>query len=62
MLEPSIAEARAFWYKELDSKIKVICGLEKLSVRDDGSVRTFNRGLQKELEKTKTINMKMVYQ
>jgi hypothetical protein len=29
-MEPSLSEARAFWFKELHKQVQVICGLEKV--------------------------------
>ena len=30
MLEPPLAEARAYWYKQLHNQVEVICGLERI--------------------------------
>lgn len=30
MLEPSLQEARAYWYKQLHNQVQVICGLERV--------------------------------
>ena len=29
-IEPTLSEARAYWYKELHKQVEVICGLEKV--------------------------------
>ena len=54
-----MAEAKAFWYKELRNQVEVICGLEKLSIRDiDGKDKTYKGLLLKMGEK---FNIKSVY-
>lgn len=35
MLEPSLAEARAYWYKQLHNQVEVICGLERVERKGD---------------------------
>jgi dynein heavy chain 1 len=30
IMEPTMSEARAYWYKELHKQVEVICGLEKV--------------------------------
>lgn len=30
ILEPTLAEARAYWYKQLHNQVEVICGLERV--------------------------------
>lgn len=59
MLEPSLAEAKAFWYKELHNQVEVICGLEKLSIRnEDGKDKTYKNLL---LNMGDSFNIKQVY-
>lgn len=59
MLEPSLAEAKAFWYKELHNQVEVICGLEKLSIRnEDGKDKTYKNLL---LKMGDSFNIKQVY-
>ena len=59
MLEPSLAEARSYWYKELHNQVEVICGLEKLSIRnDDSKERTYKDLL---LKMGETFNIKKAY-
>ena len=58
-LEPSVAEAKAFWYKELHNQVEVICGLEKLAIRsDEGKEKTY-KGLL--LRMSEQFNIKSVY-
>ena len=45
MLEPSLPEARAYWYKELHNQVEVICGLEKLCIRNDETSERTYKGL-----------------
>ena len=60
MIEPSIAEAKAFWYRELHNQVEVICGLEKLSIKimDDGHEKTYKGLLMKMGDK---FNIKQCY-
>lgn len=59
ILEPSLAEAKAYWYKELHNQVEIICGLEKLSIRDsDGKEKTY-KGLL--LMMSEKFNIKSVY-
>ena len=59
LLEPSLAEARAYWYKELHNQVEVICGLEKLSIRnDDSKERTYKDLL---LKMGEGFNIKQAY-
>ena len=60
LLEPSLAEARAYWYKELHNQVEVICGLEKLSIRNnDESQETTYKGLL--LKMGEQFNIKKAY-
>lgn len=47
MLEPSLAEAKAFWYKELHAQVELICGLERLSIHNDEGEKTYKSLLNK---------------
>lgn len=44
-MEPTLSEARAYWYKELHKQVEVICGLEKIESKkvldDDKRERTY---------------------
>jgi len=59
MLEPSLSEARAFWYKELHNQVEVICGLERLSIRTGESQETTYKGLL--LKMSENFNIKQAY-
>ena len=59
MLEPSLSEARAFWYKELHNQVEVICGLERLSIRTAESQETTYKGLL--LKMSENFNIKQAY-
>lgn len=59
MLEPSLAEAKAFWYKEVHNQVEVICGLEKLSIRNDDSKDKTYKGLLSQM--SEKFNIKQVY-
>lgn len=60
MLEPSLQEARAYWYKQLHNQVEVICGLERVE-KGDSTVkdRSFKNLLLKSGE---TFSIKQAYQ
>jgi hypothetical protein len=59
LLEPSLAEAKAFWYKELHNQVEVICGLERLCIRaDDNKDKTYKSLLNMMGE---SFNIRSVY-
>ena len=59
LLEPSLAEAKAIWYKELHNQVEVICGLEKLSIRDSDAKDTTYKGLL--VKMGENFNIRSVY-
>lgn len=62
VMEPSLSEARAYWFKELHKQVEVICGLEKVEskkvIDDDRKDRTYLNLLSKMDEK---CSIKTVY-
>ena len=58
LLEPSLAEAKAFWYKELHGQVEVICGLERLTIRNDEGEKTY-KGLLNKMNDS--FNIRSVY-
>ena len=61
-MEPTLSEARAYWYKELHKQVEVICGLEKVESKkvldDERKDSTYTNLLSKMGEK---CNIKSVY-
>lgn len=52
MIEPSLPEAKAFWYKQLHEQIEVICGLERITTQiEEGQDNTYKNLLLKMGEK-----------
>jgi hypothetical protein len=33
VLEPSLSEAKSYWYGELHKQVEIICGLERLDIK-----------------------------
>lgn len=61
-MEPTLSEARAYWYKELHKQVEVICGLEKVESKkvldDERKEHTYTNLLTQMGEK---CNIKVVY-
>lgn len=63
VMEPSLSEARAFWYKELHNQVELICGLIKVEskkVLDDTQADHTYRNLLGKMEEK--VSIKSVYQ
>lgn len=62
VMEPTLSEARSYWYKELHKQVEVICGLEKVESKkvqeDERKDRTYLNLLSKMDEK---CSIKTVY-
>lgn len=58
LLEPSLAEAKAYWYNQLHSQVELICGLERLSIRNEEGEKTYKSLLNKMGE---GFNIRTVY-
>jgi hypothetical protein len=62
MLEPSLAEARAYWYNQLHKTVQEVCGLKRveMSGHEPGD-RSFKGLLLKMGEKDESFNIKQAY-
>ena len=59
LLEPSLIEAKTFWYKELHNQVEVICGLERLTIRNDESKEKTYKSLLNRM--SDSFNIRQVY-
>ena len=61
MLEPPLAEARAYWYKQLHNQVEVICGLERVDTTRSAqqSDRSYKNLL---LKMGETFSIKQAYE
>jgi uncharacterized protein YutE (UPF0331/DUF86 family) len=58
VLEPSLSEAKSYWYGELHKQVEIICGLERLDIKIEENQDNYRNLL---LQMSDKFNIKKAY-